>query len=139
MKQLCVLFFSLFVFSAAFAQNKDTKHKYPVINGNAPRVLKWDTTRIDMGKIKQGVPVTVKFIFTNTGNSPVVITDVHPSCTCTSPDFTKYPVPHDNKGYVMATYNAGAIGKFNKSLSVTTNTGELDILVITGEVVNNIH
>jgi hypothetical protein len=136
MKKLILLSLTLLFSIGIYAQDKNPKHKYPVINGNAPHVLKWDTLAIDMGKLRLGVPATVKFVYTNTGNSPIVITEVHPTCSCTSPDYTKYPVPHGNKGFVSATYNAAVPGKFTKSLAVTTNTGEIDILVITGEVIS---
>lgn len=140
MKKITILL-SIFVLSClcAEAQTKPpgNPHKYPVINGNAPRILKWDTTAKDLGAIHQGVPSVVKFTFVNTGHSPIILTDVHPTCSCTAPDWTKNPVPPGQTGYVLATYNAATVGKFNKSIAVTTNEGEIDILVITGEVVAN--
>jgi hypothetical protein len=138
MKKIFILcsFLSLVSF-AAFAQDKTPRHKYPVIDGNAPRVLKWDTTVIDMGKIPEGRPATVKFNFTNTGTKPITLKDVHPSCSCTTPDYSREIINAGKTGYVMATYNAAQVGKFNKSIAVTTSLGEIDILVIKGEVVSS--
>jgi hypothetical protein len=135
MKRALVLCSILIISFTVFGQEKQKQHTYPIIDGNAPRVLKWDTTTINMGKIPRAVPVTVKFNFTNTSTKPIVLKDVHPSCSCTTPDYTKEVINSGKTGYVLATYNAAAPGKFNKSIAVTTNLGEIDILVITGEVV----
>lgn len=95
-----------------------------------------DTENFDFGKIKQGVPATHKFIFTNKGKVPMVITNAQPSCGCTTPDWTKDPIPPGGQGFVTATYNAAAPGAFNKSISVMANVeAGVIILHITGEVV----
>ena len=94
-----------------------------------------DIENFDFGKIKQGVPATHKFIFTNKGKVPMVITNAQPSCGCTTPDWTKDPIPPNGQGFVQATYNAAAVGAFDKSITVMTNveTGVV-LLRIHGEV-----
>jgi hypothetical protein len=94
-----------------------------------------DTENFDFGKIKQGVPATHKFVFTNKGKVPMVITNAQPSCGCTTPDWTRDPIPPGGQGYVQATYNAAAVGAFDKSITVMTNveTGVV-LLRIHGEV-----
>jgi hypothetical protein len=94
-----------------------------------------DTENFDFGKIKQGVPATHKFVFTNKGKVPMVITNAQPSCGCTTPDWTKDPIPPGGQGFVQATYNAAAVGAFDKSITVMTNveTGVV-LLRIHGEV-----
>ncbi len=95
-----------------------------------------DTENFDFGKIKQGVPATHKFIFTNKGKVPMVITNAQPSCGCTTPDWTKDPIPPGGQGFVTATYNAAAPGAFNKSISVMANVeAGVVVLHIMGEVV----
>jgi hypothetical protein len=95
-----------------------------------------DTEAFDFGKIKQGVPATHKFIFTNKGKVPLVITNAQPSCGCTTPDWTKDPIPPGGQGFVQATYNAAAPGTFNKSVTVMANVeGGVISLRINGEVV----
>lgn len=95
-----------------------------------------DKETFDFGKIKQGVPATHKFVFTNKGKVPMVITNAQPSCGCTTPNWTKDPIPPGAQGFVEATYNAAAPGAFNKSISVMANVESGVILLhITGEVV----
>lgn len=97
-----------------------------------------DNQNHDFGKIKQGVPVTHEFIFTNKGKVPMIITNAAPSCGCTVGSWTKEPIPPGGTGFVKATFNALSPGGFNKTVTVMANveTGSI-VLHITGEVVSN--
>ncbi len=89
----------------------------------------------DFGKIKQGTPVTHEFKFTNTGVVPMIITNVQASCGCTTPAWTKEPIAPGGEGFIKATYNAAALGAFNKSVTVTANVENGFVqLSIKGEV-----
>jgi len=120
----------LFLSISAFAQ---TASKAPAAPKAAP--LKWATENIDMGKIPQGTPAAATFNFTNEGKEPVALKTVQPGCGCTTSDYTKEPVAPGKKGYVKAIYNAMAMGSFNKSVTVTTDGGDMTVLIIHGEVV----
>src|ERR1700755_2874818 len=72
-------------------------------------VATFDAQNFDFGKIKQGTPVTHEFKFTNTGKVPMIITNVQASCGCTTPDWTKDPVPPGGEGFIKATYNAASM------------------------------
>ncbi|TAF63577.1 MAG: DUF1573 domain-containing protein [Cytophagales bacterium] len=98
--------------------------------------FKWTTTVVDFGTITQNSPKTATFEFTNVGNSPLIISSATGSCGCTVADYTREPVPFNGKGRVTATYNAAAVGAFNKTVTVTANVPEGTItLTIKGEVV----
>ena len=98
-------------------------------------VFKWDSEAFDFGKIKQGVPVTHEFKFTNTGKVALLITNAQASCGCTTPDWTKEPVPPGKHGFIKATYNAGGAGAFDKTVTITSNAeGGPVVLRIKGEV-----
>ena len=98
-------------------------------------VFEWDAQTFDFGKIKQGVPVTHEFKFTNKGKVPLLIANAQPSCGCTTPDWTRQPIAPGEKGFIKATFNAASAGAFNKSVTVTANveTGTV-MLMIKGEV-----
>lgn len=106
-----------------------------VTAGFAQGVMKFKEETHNFGKIPQGTPVSTEFVFTNTGNTPVVISEVKPACGCTTPEWTKAPVAPGKTGVIKATFNAAAAGPFNKSITVTSN-GETPtlILFIKGEV-----
>lgn len=94
-----------------------------------------DNLTHDFGKIKQGVPVTHEFTFVNKGKVPMIITNAQPSCGCTVPSWTREPIPPGGSGSVKATFNAVAVGMFDKSVTVSANTETGVIMLrIKGEV-----
>lgn len=130
------MFVAALVFCAAAVYAQQAQ---PTLNKNEVKtdvaVFSWDNTTHDFGKVKQGTPVTHEFKFTNTGKTPLVITNVQASCGCTTPAWTKEPVMPGGQGFIKATYNAAAVGAFNKTVTVTANieTGFIQ-LTIKGEV-----
>lgn len=97
--------------------------------------FKWEKTTHNFGKIDQGKPVSVEFTFKNTGKIPLVISNVKGSCGCTVTNYTKEPIAPGKSGNVKATFNAAAMGAFNKSVRVTANVeGGIETLFIKGEV-----
>lgn len=65
---------------------------------------------------------TCSFEFTNTGDQPLVISQVSASCGCTSPAWSKEPIAPGAKGFVQATYNPlGRVAPFDKALTVSSN------------------
>jgi hypothetical protein len=79
---------------------------------------------------------TYDFVISNTGTQPLIIQNVVASCGCTTPDWTKQPIPAGGKGKVTAIYDPkDRPGAFNKTLTVYTNTQpETSVLTIKGEV-----
>ena len=76
----------------------------------------------DFGQIEEGTVATHEFVFTNTGDIPLVISSVKASCGCTTPYWTKEPVLPGKKGVVKASYNSrNRPGGFNKSITITSN------------------
>ena len=77
----------------------------------------------DFGDIKEeNGSVSHKFVFTNDGDAPLIIQGVRASCGCTTPAWTKDPVPPGEKGFVTAKYNPkNRPGSFRKSLTITSN------------------
>ncbi|MBV9989162.1 MAG: DUF1573 domain-containing protein [Chitinophagaceae bacterium] len=116
------LLFACMVFSiGAFAQDKtvvfkDVKHSF--------------------GKIKQNVPATYTFAFTNNGTKPAIIEVATAECGCTTPEYTKAPIPKGQSSKIKVTYNAANMGTFTKRVTVKfANIPEPVILTIEGEVV----
>ncbi|RYU91358.1 DUF1573 domain-containing protein [Mucilaginibacter terrigena] len=98
--------------------------------------FKFNEEKHDFGKIPQGTPVTTVFEFTNVGKSPLILTEVKPTCGCTVADYTKTPVAPNGKGSIKITYNAAAASAFNKTIVVTSNAKTpTKYLNIVGEVV----
>ena len=85
--------------------------------------IRWLDSTKDFGTIPEGRKVEVSFRFRNTGASPLVITQVRPSCGCTVADQPNEPVAPGAEGHITATFNSeGHTGVNRKSLFVTANT-----------------
>jgi Protein of unknown function (DUF1573) len=100
--------------------------------------MKLSATEHDFGTFKEEAGrQTFDFIVTNTGTEPLIIKNVVASCGCTTPEWTKQPVPAGSNGKVTAIYDpANRPGVFNKTLQVYTNTvPEVVVLTIKGEVI----
>lgn len=121
---------------SASAQEKVTKPApAPAAQPGNLAVFKWAETTHDFGKIPQGKPVTHEFKFTNSGKTPLVLSQVSAGCGCTTPEWSKDPIPPGKTGTIKATFNAAAVGPFNKSVTVTANVeGGSTYLTLKGEV-----
>lgn len=132
MKQLLFVVAMMLVATAGFSQTTATAAPAPKAD---MALASFDALTFDFGKIKQGVPVTHEFKFTNTGGVPLIITNVAPSCGCTTPDWSRDPILPGGQGYIKATFNAAAVGNFTKTVGVTANVEGGNIqLIIKGEV-----
>ncbi|KPE49602.1 DUF1573 domain-containing protein [Chryseobacterium indologenes] len=63
-------------------------------------------SNFDFGKIKKGDKVEHVYEITNTGNNPLVISEVKPGCGCTAPDFTKDPILPGKKGKITLHFDS---------------------------------
>jgi len=108
------------------------------LSASAQPVMKLSEQDHNFGTFKEEAgPQSYDFIVTNTGNAPLVIQNIVASCGCTTPDWTRTPIPAGGNGKISAKYDPrDRPGQFNKTLSVYTNSKpEIVILVIKGEVV----
>jgi len=99
-------------------------------------VMKFETIHHDFGKIISGQKVTYEFKFTNTGKSPLIISDAVASCGCTIPTWPKQPIKPGESGGIQVTFNsAGKMGLQDKQITITANTNPAQNLVhLIGEV-----
>ena len=95
-------------------------------------VLTWEKKTHDFGDIYQGDKVEHTFYFTNTGNEPLLITNVQVTCGCTTPKgWPRDPVAPGAKGELTVAFNsAGKSGKQDKTVTITSNASNNDGSVI---------
>lgn len=109
---------------------------YVFAQGKKP-VIKFEEKSFDFGAVpEENGPVSHEFVFKNTGEAPLIISNVKASCGCTTPSWTKDPVPPGETGTIVAEYNPlNRPGSFSKTISVTSNTEpNLNVLQIRGNV-----
>lgn len=127
MKKLLLSFAALTITAVMVAQTKTVAD-----------VAKFTNETIDLGKVKQGVPVTATFTVTNTSKEPLIIEQASPTCGCTIGDYTKTPIMPGKTGTITATYNAAAASHFTKTMTVKfAGVDEVKNIVITGDVLDN--
>jgi hypothetical protein len=99
--------------------------------------IAFDKTTHDFGSIDQkGGSQTHDFEFTNTGTEPIIIQNVSASCGCTTPGWTREPVPPGGRGFVKATYAPSGVMPFDKTLTVYSNAKPSTVILhIRGRVV----
>lgn len=88
----------------------------------------------NFGKIPQGRPATYTFEIVNTGSTPLLLDNVHASCGCTTPEWSRAPIPAGGVAEIKVGYNAYAEGSFTKTVTIVYNTNQTKLLTITGEV-----
>ncbi len=103
---------------------------------NAQGDITFKETTHSFGKIKQNIPATYVFTFTNNGAKPAVIEFANAECGCTTPVYSKDPILKGKSSSIKVTYNAVNMGIFKKNVNVKfVNTGLPVTLTIDGEVV----
>ncbi|MFN4084762.1 MAG: DUF1573 domain-containing protein [Spirosomataceae bacterium] len=92
----------------------------------------------DFGKLNEGPIATYSFEVKNTGNVPVVLSNVQASCGCTTPEWKKDPIMPGAKTTIKVGYSTqGRPGAFNKTITVTSNAENArEVLTIKGSVEN---
>jgi Protein of unknown function (DUF1573) len=120
MKKYAILGILLLFVSAVFAQ--EAKVEPPVIKTDGP-ILTVEKNTHDFGDIYQGDVVEHTFKFTNTGNQPLLITNITTSCGCTTPQWPRDPIMPGGKGELKVGFNsAGKINKQTKVLPIISNS-----------------
>lgn len=99
----------------AAAERDANSSKFPV--------LEFDEMEHDFGEIEAKTPVETVFSYKNTGDAPLVITDIKTSCGCTVPeDWSKEPLAPGEAGKFTVKFNGSGANKVSKTITVTANT-----------------
>ncbi|MFK5890862.1 MAG: DUF1573 domain-containing protein [Flavobacteriaceae bacterium] len=91
------------------------------LNAQTTPVFKFEKTTIDYGTIKQGSDGYRTFVFTNTGDAPIIVSQVTSSCGCTIPEKPKEPIMPGEKGSLKVHYDTNRVGPFQKNIRITSN------------------
>lgn len=118
MKKCCIVFALLL---SVLAVNAQTEAQAEIV---------FEGNEINFGTIKEGTLATHTFTFTNTGKAPLVLSNVQPSCGCTTPEWSKEPIMPGQKGTIKAAYNSyGRPGTFQKYITVKSNAATAEVVL----------
>ncbi|MAN26688.1 MULTISPECIES: DUF1573 domain-containing protein [Mesonia] len=92
-------------------------------NAEGTPEMKFEEEMYDFGTINEGDVVEHTFKFTNTGDSPLVISNAKGSCGCTVPSWPKEPVAAGETGEMTVKFNSrNKPNNQMKTVRITTNT-----------------
>lgn len=92
----------------------------------------------DAGTVTKGEVVKAKIKIKNTGNYPLVVGDIEPSCSCTVAGKPEEPIKPGATGIIEATVDTDKIGKgkFSRDIRIIANTTPSTLVVaIQGEII----
>ena len=114
MKSLITMIFGIFVVFYAFAQEEQLVAEGPAIT--------FEEASFDFGDIHQGDQVEHVFKFENSGNQPLIITNVQTTCGCTATDWPREPIMPGSTESLNVKFNSvGKFGRQNKVITVVSN------------------
>ena len=83
----------------------------------------FDKVAHDFGEIQNGTPVETVFTYTNSGQSPLVVTDIKSTCGCTVPQgWSREPLAPGASSQFTVKFNGKGANKVSKTITLTTNT-----------------
>jgi hypothetical protein len=125
MKKLITILFIGLVSLSINAQDKGAKIEF-----------KSDT--IDYGTIEKGSNGVRVFEFTNTGDAPLIISNVTSSCGCTIPKKPDGPILPGKTGQIEVKYDTNRVNPIRKTITVISNADTPTVaLKIKGEVIDS--
>ena len=90
---------------------------------------------VDYGTIAKSSDGVRVFEFTNTGDAPLIISDVKSSCGCTVPKKPEGPIAPGASSTIEVKYDTNRVGPIRKTITVYSNANEpMVALKIKGEV-----
>jgi hypothetical protein len=127
------LFIVLIAVLAVSCLNKTDKEKFDsqqATAGTATNVdesnftsIQWMDSAKKLGKIVEGQNLQLNFKFKNTGDKPLIIQNVSPSCGCTVADYPKTPIAPGEEAEISGSFDSkGKLGFQRKTISVFANT-----------------
>src|SRR5690606_30936687 len=88
---------------------------------NAP-IISLENAVYEFGTVKEGEKVKHTYTFTNTGKSPLILSNVSASCGCTTPEYSKHPINPGEKGSVTVVFDSqNQVGMQQKIITVLSN------------------
>jgi hypothetical protein len=135
MKKFTTFFLLMASFVFASAQTTVTNTNTTANTTIAPEdILQLKETEHDFAQIPQGKPVYYNFEIVNLGKTELKLDNVHASCGCTTPEWSREAIAPGATAKIRVGYNASAEGAFEKYITITYNTSQTKQIRIKGTV-----
>lgn len=88
---------------------------------NAQAKIAFEKTTIDAGEIAYDFDETWSFTVTNSGDEPLVISQVKTSCGCTTSSKPEGPIAPGKSEKIVVKYDTKRVGPIRKSVTIYSN------------------
>ncbi|MFL5773639.1 MAG: DUF1573 domain-containing protein [Flavisolibacter sp.] len=129
-----MFFVTAFFLSVTVLRAQQAVQTPVAITNPAADVLQIKEMEHDFGKIPQGKPVYYFFDIVNLSDMPLKLDNVQASCGCTTPEWSKEPIPAGGSDKIRVGYNAASEGGFDKTITITYNGSQTKVIRIKGTV-----
>ncbi len=130
-KNLFLLFTAFaIVFSACQSSENKAAESNIAVQANTPAgdpaaitTIQWLDSTFNKGTITEGEKIEIVYRFKNTGEKPLIIKDVRPSCGCTVAEKPLEPIAPGEEGSIKAVFDSqNKPGPSHKTITVISNT-----------------
>ena len=115
-KKMKKVLFSLLMVAGAFGLNQAVAQEV-----QSGATIEFEKEVHDYGTIENGANGECTFVFKNTGNAPLIISNAKGSCGCTVPSWPKEPIAPGASAKIKVKYDTNRVGPINKSVTITSN------------------
>jgi hypothetical protein len=131
MKRIFLILFTVVCTISLYAQQANNSP----VDSTAKAKIVFETLSHDFSTITAGSDGNCVFKFKNEGTIPLILSNVQASCGCTTPSWTREPIKPSETGEIKVHYDTNRIGTFSKTITVTSNAENPQIVLrISGEV-----
>ena len=101
--------------------------------------MTFSETEFDFGTITEGEKVSHTYMFKNTGNEPLILSNAKGTCGCTVPKWPRDPIAPGDTGEITVEFNSkNKRGQKNQKVTITANTNPPQTFIyLKGEVLPN--
>ncbi|QYN51171.1 MULTISPECIES: DUF1573 domain-containing protein [Apibacter] len=105
-----------FVLSSAFLLGA-----YIFSNAQEIKITNYENNTVDYGNVNKGSNGKRIIKIQNVGDKPLIISNINTSCGCTVPQWTTEPIAPGKKGEITVTYNTSNVGRFSRTITISSN------------------
>lgn len=105
------------------SNSDDKKVDVSAVEETGKPVFSFNEESHDFGEIEEGTVAKHDFVFKNTGDAPLIITNAAGSCGCTVPQWPREPIAPGEEGTIHVEFNSqGRTGNQQKQVTLNANT-----------------
>ena len=98
------------------------------LSGNGPKPV-FEKKALEFKDVPEGQILEFSYTFKNEGDADFVMTHVHPTCGCTTPEWPKGPIKPGQTAQIKVKFDStGRIGYNAKGINIESNAGEINLV-----------